>query len=38
VWVDRGIEFPFLMGALALYIAVRGGGRYSIDSRLKLVP
>jgi len=22
-WIDRGIEFPFLMGALALYIAVR---------------
>lgn len=30
-WIDRGIEFPVLMGFLALYMAARGGGRYAID-------
>jgi putative oxidoreductase len=34
-WIDRGIEFPVLMGFLALYIAVRGGGRYAVDRKLK---
>lgn len=33
-WIDRGIEFPFLMGFLALYIAVRGSGRFALDRRL----
>lgn len=33
-WIDRGIEFPVLMGFLALYMAVRGSGRYSIDQKL----
>jgi putative oxidoreductase len=32
-WIDRGIEFPVLMGFLALYIVARGGGAYSLDSR-----
>jgi putative oxidoreductase len=32
-WIDRGIEFPVLMGFLALYIVARGGGAYSVDSR-----
>lgn len=32
-WIDRGIEFPFLMGFLALYIAVRGSGRFALDRR-----
>jgi len=32
-WIDRGIEFPFLMGFLALYIGVRGGGRFALDRR-----
>ncbi|MDL5367109.1 DoxX family protein [Xanthomonas sp. NCPPB 2654] len=35
-WLDRGIEFPVLMGALALYMAARGGGRYALDTRLGL--
>lgn len=35
-WIDRGIEFPFLMGFLALYIAVRGSGRFALDRRLGL--
>lgn len=34
-WIDRGIEFPVLMGFLALYIVARGGGAYSLDSRLR---
>ena len=33
-WIDRGIEFPFLMGCLALYIAVRGSGQFALDRRL----
>lgn len=33
-WIDRGIEFPFLMGFLALYIAVRGSGRFALERRL----
>lgn len=31
VWLDRGMEYAFLMGLVALHIAMRGGGRYSID-------
>lgn len=34
-WIDRGIEFPVLMGFLALYMAVRGSGRYSVDQKLR---
>jgi putative oxidoreductase len=33
-WIDRGIEYPFLMLFLALFIAASGGGRWSLDSRL----
>lgn len=33
-WIDRGIEFAVLMGFLALYIVARGGGAFSLDSRL----
>lgn len=33
-WIDRGIEFPVLMGFLALYMVARGGGAYALDSRL----
>ncbi len=35
-WIDRGIEFAVLMGFLALYMAVRGGGRFSVDQKLRL--
>ena len=31
VWLERGIEYPLLMGFLALFISLRGGGRYSLD-------
>ncbi|MCD0503198.1 DoxX family protein [Bordetella petrii] len=34
-WIDRGIEFPVLMGFLALYIAARGSGRYAADRMLR---
>jgi len=30
-WIDRGIEYPVLMGFLALYMAARGGGAWSLD-------
>jgi putative oxidoreductase len=33
-WLDRGIEFPVLMGVLALYIVARGGGRHAVDAWL----
>lgn len=32
-WIDRGIEYPVLMGFLSLYIFFRGGGAYSVDGR-----
>lgn len=34
-WIDRGIEYPVLMGFLALYMAVRGGGVFALDRRLR---
>jgi putative oxidoreductase len=34
-WIDRGIEFPVLMGFLALYVVARGGGAYALDSRFR---
>lgn len=34
-WIDRGIEYPIMLGFVALLLAIRGGGRYSVDSRLK---
>lgn len=30
-WSDHGMEYPVLMAGLAGAIAVRGGGRYSVD-------
>lgn len=30
-WIDRGIEYPFLMLVLAVFVAFRGSGRYSLD-------
>ena len=34
-WIDRGIEYPVLLGLVALYILLRGGGAYSLDSRMR---
>ncbi|ANH68871.1 DoxX family protein [Mitsuaria sp. 7] len=33
-WIDRGIEYPVLMAALAAYVVVRGGGAYAVDGRV----
>ncbi|MEA5672378.1 DoxX family protein [Pseudomonas sp. MH2] len=33
-WVDRGIEYPVILGSLALYVAIRGGGRFALDHTL----
>ncbi|WP_256095262.1 DoxX family protein [Pseudomonas putida] len=33
-WVDRGIEYPVILGSLALYMAIRGGGRFAFDHKL----
>jgi putative oxidoreductase len=30
-WIDRGIEYPVLMGFLFIYIAFKGAGRHSLD-------
>lgn len=32
-WADRGMEMPLLMGLVALYFALRGGGALSVDLR-----
>ena len=34
-WIDRGIEYPVLLGLVALYFAIRGAGAYSLDRKLK---
>ena len=33
-WIDRGIEYPLMLGFVALAIALRGGGPFSADRRL----
>lgn len=33
-WIDRGIEYPIILGVVALHIAMNGAGAWSIDSRL----
>jgi putative oxidoreductase len=30
-WIDRGFEYPLMLGFVALNIAVTGGGRYAVD-------
>ena len=32
-WIDRGIEYPVMLGLVAVYLAARGGGRWSADAR-----
>lgn len=34
-WIDRGIEYPVLLGLVAFYLMLRGGGRYALDRRLR---
>jgi putative oxidoreductase len=33
-WIDRGIEYPLMLGFVALLISIQGGGAYSADQRL----
>lgn len=33
-WVDRGMEYPLMLGFVALLISIHGGGVYSIDRRI----
>lgn len=33
-WTESGFEYPLLWGILALSFVFRGGGRYSLDSKL----
>jgi putative oxidoreductase len=33
-WTKGGMEYPLLIGAVALYYLCRGGGPYSLDRRL----
>lgn len=33
-WTDAGYEYPLLWGIAALFFAIRGGGRYSLDATL----
>ena len=35
-WIDRGLEYPLILGFVALCISVRGGDRFSVDRRLGL--
>jgi putative oxidoreductase len=30
-WIDRGYEYPLMLGFVALHIAITGGGRYGAD-------
>ena len=31
-WIDRGIEYPVMLGLVAVYLTARGGGPWSVDS------
>lgn len=33
-WIDRGIEYPIILGFVALLISIHGGGPYSADARI----
>lgn len=33
-WIDRGIEYPIILGVVALHIAINGAVAWSIDTRL----
>lgn len=33
-WIDRGIEYPLMLGFVALLISIQGGGSYSLDRRI----
>lgn len=33
-WIDRGIEYPLMLGFVGLLISIHGGGPYSADRRI----
>lgn len=33
-WIDRGIEYPLILGFIALLISLHGGGAWSVDRRI----
>lgn len=33
-WIDRGIEYPIILGVVALHIAMNGAVAWSLDTRL----
>lgn len=33
-WIDRGIEYPMMLGFVSLVFAIGGGGQYSVDRRV----
>ena len=33
-WIDRGMEYPLVLLSVALLIAARGGGAWSLDGAL----
>lgn len=33
-WIDRGVEYPIILGFIALLISMHGGGPGSVDTRL----
>jgi putative oxidoreductase len=33
-WIDRGIEYPIILGFMALLISIHGGGPFSADARI----
>jgi putative oxidoreductase len=30
-WIDRGFEYPLILGFVALMISIHGGGKWSVD-------
>lgn len=30
-WIDRGIEYPIILGLIGILIAAHGGGRFALD-------
>ncbi len=34
-WIDRGIEYPAMLGVVAGYLAARGGGGWSVDAWMR---
>jgi putative oxidoreductase len=33
-WIDRGFEYPMVLGFVALHIAIKGGGGFAVDRLL----